>query len=151
MATRRFLAKNGLDNNNQTITNVASPVNTTEALNKSITDGILTYAQSAYGLANAVSTVNSTQNTNITSVNTFAASAYTQANTDYTTISTSAGNYGGTTAIPVITVAANGRISAVTNTSITAGATITDDTTSNATRYVMLGTATSGSYITANT
>ena len=151
MATKRFLAKNGLDNNNQTITNVASPVNTTDAVNKSITDGILTYAQSAYGLANAVSTVNSTQNTNISSVNTFAASAYTQANTDYTTISTSAGNYGGTTAIPVITVAANGRISAVTNTSITAGATITDDTTSNASRYIVFGTATSGTFTIANT
>jgi len=35
--------------------------------------------------------------------------------------------------------------------SITAGATITDDTTSNATRYLMLGTATSGSYTVANT
>lgn len=35
--------------------------------------------------------------------------------------------------------------------SITAGANITDDTTTNATRYVMLGTATSGSYTIANT
>jgi Chaperone of endosialidase len=34
--------------------------------------------------------------------------------------------------------------------SITAGATITDDTTTNATRYVMLGSATSGAYTSAN-
>jgi len=37
------------------------------------------------------------------------------------------------------------------STTISAGATITDDTTTNATRYVMLGTATSGSYTIANT
>ena len=34
---------------------------------------------------------------------------------------------------------------------IAAGATVTDDTTSNATRYLMLGTSTSGSYTSANT
>jgi len=48
--------------------------------------------------------------------------AYNQANTassqDYTTLSTTAGVYGGTTAIPVVTLTANGRVSSITNTSI---------------------------------
>ena len=37
------------------------------------------------------------------------------------------------------------------STTISAGATITDDTTTNATRYIMLGSATSGAYTAANT
>ena len=36
------------------------------------------------------------------------------ANTDYTTMSVSAGTYGSATAIPSITIAANGRVTAVT-------------------------------------
>lgn len=48
--------------------------------------------------------------------------AYNQANTassqDYTTLSTTAGVYGGATAIPVVTLTANGRVSSITNTSI---------------------------------
>ena len=39
MATqKRFIAKNGLDNNSQTITNLATPVNTTDAATKAYTD-----------------------------------------------------------------------------------------------------------------
>jgi hypothetical protein len=38
MATNRFIAKNGLDNNAQTITNVATPVNTTDATTKEYVD-----------------------------------------------------------------------------------------------------------------
>jgi len=39
MATqKRFIAKNGLDNNAQTITNVATPVNTTDAVTKAYAD-----------------------------------------------------------------------------------------------------------------
>jgi hypothetical protein len=48
-------------------------------------------------------------------------STATVANTDYTTVSTTAGTYGNTTTIPVITIAANGRITSVTNTAITGG------------------------------
>ena len=138
----------GAVSNTQLLNSILVVDGTGSGLDADLLDG---QHSSYYAVATEQSGINTTQNTNITSVNTYASAAYAQANTDYTTISTSAGNYGGTTAIPVITVAANGRISAVTNTSITAGATITDDTTSNATRYVMLGTATSGSYITANT
>ena len=45
-------------------------------------------------------------------------SRLTTANTDYTTISTSAGVYGNANTITVITLAANGRISGITNTAI---------------------------------
>ena len=123
---------------------------------KSYTDGAISSANTqlkAYtdGLISYVNTINNTQNTNITISTNLAQGAYDKANTDYTTVVATAGTYGGTTAIPVVTVTANGRISAISNTSITAGATITDDITSNATRYVMLGQSTSGSYIVANT
>ncbi len=46
----------------------------------------------------------------------FANSAF--ANTDYTTISASSGVYGNATIVPIVTLAANGRVSAVTNTTI---------------------------------
>ena len=101
---------------------------------KAYTDGQISYG----------SGVNTSQNTSISALQTLA-------NTDYTTISVTAGDYGSATIVPVIKLAANGRISAISNTNIVAGATITDDTTTNASRYVMLGQATSGSYTVANT
>lgn len=75
-------------------------------------------------------------------------SAYAQANTDYTTLSASAGVYGGSSNIPVITLAANGRVSAIVNTSISipAGTEVYGNTgqiTANAaTGTVALGLAT---------
>ena len=44
----------------------------------------------------------------------------TFANTDYTTVSATAGTYGNASAIPVVTVEANGRVSSVTTTPLTA-------------------------------
>lgn len=59
MSQKRFIAKNGLDNNNQTITNVANPQNAQDAATKSITDNIdlksgsaFTQANNAYSVAN---------------------------------------------------------------------------------------------------
>jgi hypothetical protein len=46
-------------------------------------------------------------------------SAFNQANTDYTTISVTATTYGNTTFIPVVTLTANGRVSAISNTALT--------------------------------
>ena len=46
------------------------------------------------------------------------AAAYNQANTDVTSVSVTGGTYGNATIVPVITVAANGRISAISNTTI---------------------------------
>jgi hypothetical protein len=45
--------------------------------------------------------------------------AFDKANTDTTNISTTAGVYGNSTIVPVITLAANGRVSSITNTAIT--------------------------------
>jgi hypothetical protein len=92
--------------------------------------------------------VNATQNSQITAVQTLA-------NTDYTTITVTSGVYGNATFVPVITLGANGRVIAVTNTAISSGggggATITDDTTSSGTRYITMTTQTSGSQSIANT
>jgi len=113
---------------------VINYVNSANTQLKSYTDGQISYG----------SGVNTSQNTSISALQTLA-------NTDYTTISVTAGDYGSATIVPVIKLAANGRISSISNTNITAGATITDDTTTNASRYVMLGQSTSGSYTVANT
>lgn len=56
----------------------------------------------------------------------YAQSAFLQANTDYTNVSATAGVYGGSTNIPVVTLAANGRVSSITNTSISIPASYTD-------------------------
>ena len=99
------------------------------------------YANGAFGVANSASS--------------YANGAFAAANTDYTTISTTAGIYGGSANIPVITVTANGRISSVTNTSISipSGTSVYGNTgqiTANvSTGTVALGLATSG--VTATT
>jgi hypothetical protein len=116
---------------------------------KAYTDGAIASANTqlkAYvdGQISYGSGVNTSQNTSISALQTLA-------NTDVTSITVTAGDYGSATIVPVIKLAANGRISAISNTNIVAGATITDDTTTNASRYVMLGQATSGSYTVANT
>lgn len=53
------------------------------------------------------------------SANVTAQAAYNQANTDFTTISTTAGVHGNAIFVPIITLAANGRVSSITNTAIT--------------------------------
>ena len=70
-----------------------------------------TSAQAAFDKANTVST---------TAQNAYdkANSAYNQANTDVTSISITAGDYGSASIVPVLHLEANGRVSAVTNTSI---------------------------------
>ena len=52
---------------------------------------------------------------------TYANAAFIQANTDVTNVSVTAGQYGSTTIIPVITIAANGRITAVSNATVSGG------------------------------
>ena len=51
---------------------------------------------------------------------TLAQAAFDKANTDVTSITATAGVYGNATYVPVITLAANGRISSITNTAISA-------------------------------
>jgi len=55
---------------------------------------------------------------------TLAQAAFDKANTDVTSISATAGVYGNATYVPVITLAANGRISSITNTAISAGSSV---------------------------
>jgi len=76
------------------------------------------YANSAFLVANNSLGIDTTQNTNITNAGTYANSAFAQANTDFTNISTTAAVYGNTISIPSITLAANGRIRSISNTSI---------------------------------
>ena len=52
------------------------------------------------------------------SANVLAQAAFDKANTDATSISITAGTYGNATIVPIVTVAANGRISAISNTAI---------------------------------
>ena len=47
--------------------------------------------------------------------------AFIVANTDVTNVSVTAGQYGNTTTIPIITIAANGRITAISNASVSGG------------------------------
>jgi len=102
----------------------------------SISGGGIDFTQAAFNTANnasgntvALQTVNNTQNTNITNTNTLAQAAFNQANTDVTNINTTAGTYGNTSFVPVITVAANGRILGVT-TAVVSGGGATDFTQS---------------------
>jgi hypothetical protein len=62
----------------------------------------------------------------------------------------SAATYGGGTAIPVLTVDTFGRVTSASNVSVVTGTTITDDTSTNETRYLTLTAASSGSISTAN-
>jgi len=81
----------------------------------------LAYTQAAFATANSANDassyqtgVNLSQNTSITSVQALA-------NTDYTTLTAAASVYGNSTFVPVITLAANGRVSSIVNTAITVG------------------------------
>lgn len=79
MTTKRFIARHGIDNNNQTLANVANPVLGTDAVNKNTADStagaITSFAQGAYTIANNAQEiavynfgVNTTQNTNINTI-----------------------------------------------------------------------------------
>ena len=81
--------------------NAAVAVNTTQ--NNSIT--------AAFAAANAAVAVNTTQNNSITA-------AFAKANTDFTNITAAAATYGNAISIPSITLTANGRVSAISNTAI---------------------------------
>jgi len=84
-------------------------------------------------------------------------SRLTTANVDYTTISTSAGVYGNANTITVITLAANGRISGITNTAIQAATTsvngivqLNDTITSTSTSQAATANAAKLAYTTAS-
>jgi hypothetical protein len=78
-------------------------------------------AQSAYDFANTLSGGSSTDGYARQTANAAFAqanAAYDRANTDVTSVSITAGNYGSASIIPVLRLEANGRVSAVTNTTV---------------------------------
>jgi hypothetical protein len=89
-------AQNAYDLANTTSTSVASAYNHANGA-FTTANSASTTAQNAYNLANGTATI---------------------ANTDVTNISTTAGTYGDASIVPVFTLAANGRVSSVTNTTI---------------------------------
>jgi len=131
------LAQNAYDRANTDVTNI----NTTAG----------TYGNTSYVPVITVAAngrISSVVNTAIST--TLAQNAYDRANTDVTNINTTAGTYGNTSYVPVITVAANGRISSVVNTAISV-ATINNDTTTATTQYPLITSLTSGILTLANT
>ena len=93
-------AQNAYDLANTTSTSVASAYNHANGA-FTTANSATTTAQNAYNLANGTATI---------------------ANTDVTNISTTAGVYADASVVPVITLAANGRVSSIVNTSIAIGA-----------------------------
>ncbi len=75
-------------------------------------------AQASFDKANTSNTTADAAFSKANSSNVLAQLAFNQANTDVTSITATAGVYGNTTFVPVITLAANGRISSITNTAI---------------------------------
>ena len=106
----------------------ANTANTTADASFSKANSANVLAQNAYNFANTISSAGAYAHANgafdkANSANVLAQSAYNAANSantfDYTTISTTAGVYGNATSVSVITLAANGRVSSITNTAIT--------------------------------
>jgi len=84
-----------------------------------------TIAQSAYNYANTIaggSAIDSYARTTANTANVTAEAAFAKANTDVTSVSASAGSYGDGSSIPTLTVAANGRITSISTTSVSISA-----------------------------
>jgi len=139
-ATQNTYTQAAFDAANTVATNLSSNVTLQVGINATQN----TYTQAAFDQANTTVTnlssnvalqvgINATQNTNITNVDTKAQAAFNTANTDVTNISTTAGTYGNNKTIPVITVAANGRVTNIVNTSISAVTSLANDSTLSAT------------------
>ena len=76
------------------------------------------YANAAFSTANSAFLAANTPSNVANSAAAYANAAFTQANTDFTNISFTAGVYGNAVSIPALTISANGRITAVTNTAV---------------------------------
>ena len=104
-------------------------VQLTDATNSTSTTTAATpnSVKSAYDLADTANTNAATAQSTADGAQTHAEGAFTQANTnattDYTNVSITAGDYGSATIIPVVHLEANGRVSSVTNTTITSSST----------------------------
>jgi len=109
-------------------TSDAGIVQLTDATNSTSTTTAATpnSVKSAYDLADTANTNAATAQSTADGAQTHAEGAFTQANTDVTNVSVSADTYGNSTAIPSVTVEANGRVSAITTTSISIPETYND-------------------------
>ena len=145
------------------------PTNTSVSTAQTTADGAYGHANGAFTAANTAQTTadgaftaaNTAQST-ADGAQTHAEAAFTKANTnsttDYTAVSITAGDYGSATIIPVVHLEANGRVSAVTNTSITSASTsdagivqLTDATNSTSTTTAATPNAVKSAYDLAST
>jgi len=85
-----------------------------------ISSGVLptAIANSAAIYANGAFAAANTADNKATSAGVYANGAFAQANTDFTNITATAATYGSAISIPAITLTANGRVSAISNTAI---------------------------------
>ena len=81
-----------------------------------VADGTITAAKLASGVLPSAAANSAASYANSAFVK--ANSAFNQANTDFTTITATAATYGNAISIPAITLTANGRVSAISNTVI---------------------------------
>jgi len=145
-------------------TSDAGIVQLTDATNSTSTTTAATpnSVKSAYDLADTANTNAATAQSTADGAQTHAEGAFTQANTnsttDYTAVSITAGDYGSEVIIPVVHLEANGRVSAVANTSVRAGSTsvtgivqLTDATNSTSTTTAATPNAVKSAYDLADT
>jgi len=103
-------------------------------------------ASATLNYVHATTAWTSSQDINLASGKVFKINGTTVAGTSGVT----AASYGNATLIPSFTVDTFGRITAASNVAITTGTTITDDTTTNATRFLPFTSASSGSISAVN-
>ena len=118
-ATAQTHAEGAFDQANTNATNITTA--------QSTADGAYDHANGAFVQANTNASNITTTNSRLDSAYNHANGAFAQANTDVTNVSVSAGTYGSATAIPSVTLAANGRITAITTNSISTD--VVSDTT----------------------
>jgi len=128
-------------------TGVDNTQNTNISSAQSYANGAFTRANSAYNYANS-STFSVTAGTGLSSN---VASGTGNISLSLATTAVAAGTYGGASQIPVVTIDTYGRATYAANVTFSGGATITDDTTTSASRYPLFADATSGTLSTAYT
>jgi len=114
VSTKRFIARNGLDNNNQTITNVANPVANTDATTKGFTDS--TYKDAANITSGTL--VISRGGTNKTSFTTGPLIYFDGTSLNSLANVSVRGTYGNSTHTTTISTDNYGRITSISNTAI---------------------------------
>ena len=91
------------------------------SVSQDVSDGTVTLVKLANDTFGYINSAFLKANSSFTAANsggTYANSAFSQANTDFTNVSITAGVYGNASIIPTITLAANGRVTGVSNTTV---------------------------------